>query len=91
MVAEPRRRQILELIWDSEMAAGEIASCFDLTFGAVSQHLRVLREAGLVTVRNQGNQRFYRAEGQRLGPLRTLLEAMWTSTLDRLAGAVETS
>ena len=49
VIAEPRRREILSLIWDDELAAGDIADRFDVTFGAVSQHLRVLREAGLVT------------------------------------------
>ena len=53
-VAEPRRREILRMIWDQERPAGEIAAAFDVTFGAVSQHLRVLREAGLVEVRKDG-------------------------------------
>ena len=89
MIAEPRRREILSLIWKSEMAAGEIAARFEITFGAISQHLGVLRSAGLVSVRRAGNHRYYKAEPEALGPLRPLLEAMWDDTLDRLVAAVE--
>jgi DNA-binding transcriptional ArsR family regulator len=89
VIGEPRRREILRLVWDGELASGEIAERFDLTFGAVSQHLGVLREAGFVRVRRDGNRRFYRADRERLGPLAAVLEAMWASTLDRLAEAVE--
>ena len=89
MIAEPRRRQILALIWDDELPAGEIAARFDVTFGAISQHLGVLRDAGLVTVRGDGNRRFYRADTDRLEPFREALESMWADSLDRLAAAVE--
>jgi DNA-binding transcriptional ArsR family regulator len=89
VVAEPRRRQILALVWDEELAAGDIASHFDVTFGAVSQHLGVLRDAGFVQVRRDGTQRFYRADKVALGPLRTVLEAMWSDQLERLATAIE--
>ena len=89
VIAEPRRRQLLELIWDREMAAGEIAGHFDLTFGAVSQHLAVLRDAGFVTVRKDGNRRFYRADQAGLGPLRAVVESMWSATLDHLAQTIE--
>jgi DNA-binding transcriptional ArsR family regulator len=89
VIGEPRRREILRLVWDRELPAGEIADRFDLTFGAVSQHLGVLRGAGFVRVRRDGNRRFYQADRERLGPLAAVLEAMWTSTLDRLAAAVE--
>lgn len=89
VIAEPRRRAILSLIWDEEVAAGDIAGRFDVTFGAVSQHLAVLRDAGLVTVRREGNRRFYRADRKRLEPLRPMLEAMWAASLDDLASAVE--
>jgi DNA-binding transcriptional ArsR family regulator len=89
VVAEPRRRAILLLIWNGEMAAGEIASRFDVTFGAVSQHLAVLHSAGLVSVRQEGNHRYYKAEPKALGPLRPFLESMWDETLDRLVTAVE--
>ena len=89
VVSEPRRREILRLVWDRELSAGEIAGRFDVTFGAVSQHLGVLRDAGFVTSRRDGNRRLYRADRARLGPLARALEAMWTETLDRLADAVE--
>jgi len=82
----PRRREILRLVWGEERSAGEIHESFgDVTFGAVSQHLRVLEEAGLVTSRSQGRHRYYRARKQELGALGEWLESMWDSALDRLA------
>jgi DNA-binding transcriptional ArsR family regulator len=89
VVAEPHRRHILRLIWDRERSAGDIASEFAITFGAVSQHLAVLRESGFVTVRPEGNLRMYRADKEALGPLRPMLEAMWAQKLDDLARTVE--
>ena len=89
IVAEPRRREILRLVWDDELSAGDIADRFNVTFGAVSQHLGILREAGYVTVRRAGNHRYYRTDKDRLGPLRLALEAMWTQTLDDLASVIE--
>ena len=89
VIAEPRRREILRLLWDDELAAGEIAAHFDVTFGAISQHLRVLRGAGFVRVRRDGNKRHYTVEKDQLGPYRALLEAMWVETLDRLAETIE--
>jgi len=89
VIAEPRRRRILSMLWEDELPAGEIARRFDVTFGAISQHLGVLREAGLVVVRKEGNRRLYRVDKDRLGPWRGVLESMWEDTLDRLADAVE--
>ena len=89
VVIEPRRREILRLVWDRELSAGDIAGAFDVTFGAVSQHLGVLRRAGFVSVRSEGNRRFYQADRERLGPLARALEAMWSATLDQLAETVE--
>ncbi|MCI0426167.1 MAG: metalloregulator ArsR/SmtB family transcription factor [Actinobacteria bacterium] len=89
VVAEPRRREILRLIWDEEMAAGEIAGHFDLTFGAVSQHLSVLREASLVEMRREGNRHIYKANLDALAPYRTVLEMMWGGALEDLKTAVE--
>jgi DNA-binding transcriptional ArsR family regulator len=89
VVSQPRRREILRLVWTDELSAGDIAGRFDVTFGAVSQHLGILREAGFVQLRREGNRRLYRADRERLGPLAQALEAMWTQTLDRLADAVE--
>ena len=88
-VAEPRRREILRLVWDAERSAGDVAAHFDVTFGAVSQHLAVLRNAGLVSVRKDGNRRLYRADRAALGPLAAWLESMWTAELDTLAALAE--
>lgn len=89
VIAEPHRRHILDLVWDDELAAGDIAGEFEITFGAVSQHLAVLRRAGFVDVRADGNRRLYRANKQALGPLRAVLENMWSGALDDLASAIE--
>lgn len=89
VLAEPRRRKILQIVKDDEMAAGEIAARFDITFGAISQHLAVLRDAGFVSVRKDGNRRLYRLDDEGLGPWREVLEKMWAGALDELARAVE--
>jgi DNA-binding transcriptional ArsR family regulator len=89
VLAEPRRREILRLVWDDEHTAGDIAAHFDVTFGAVSQHLGVLRQAGLVVVRRDGTRRFYRADRVALAPFSALLEQMWAGRLDELAELVE--
>ncbi len=89
IVTEPNRRRILQLIWTDELPAGEIARHFDVTFGAVSQHLALLREAGYVTTRKDGTRRLYRADRRGLGPLAGVLESMWAAALDDLADAVE--
>ena len=89
MIAEPRRREILRLCWTDERSAGELAAAFDVTFGAVSQHLKILRDAGLVTVRHKGTRRLYRADREALGPLAAYLEAQWSGQLDRLAALAE--
>ena len=81
----PRRREILRLVWDQELSAGEICRRQrDVTFGAVSQHLRILEEAGLVSKREEGTFRFYIAKKEDLGALRKYLEQMWDSALYRL-------
>jgi DNA-binding transcriptional ArsR family regulator len=89
VIAEPRRREILRLCWRDERSAGDLADAFDITFGAVSQHLKVLRDANLVTVRRDGTRRFYRANRDGLGPLAGYLEEIWAGQLDRLAGLAE--
>jgi DNA-binding transcriptional ArsR family regulator len=89
VVAEPRRREILRMCWQDERTAGEIADAFEVTFGAVSQHLKVLRDTGLVTVRRQGTRRYYRANRAALGPLAAYLEAEWGRQLDQLATLAE--
>jgi DNA-binding transcriptional ArsR family regulator len=89
VIAEPRRREILRLCWRAERTAGDLAAAFDITFGAVSQHLRVLRDADLVTVRRSGTRRYYRANRAGLGPLAEYLETMWATEVDRLATLAE--
>ncbi|MFF3456416.1 ArsR/SmtB family transcription factor [Streptomyces sp. NPDC002730] len=88
-IAQPRRREILRLIWNDELPAGEIAARFEVTFGAVSQHLKVLRDAGLVTLRKDGTKRFYRADREALGPLFGFLQSVWGSKFDTLARLAE--
>ena len=89
VVAEPRRREILRLVWTEELAAGDIAARFDVSFAAVSQHLGVLRDAGFVSVRRAGRARLYKADRKALGPLRATLEKMWATSLDRLVTLIE--
>ena len=89
VIAEPRRREILRLCWRTERTAGELSDAFEVTFGAVSQHLKVLRDAGLVTVRQAGTRRYYRANRTALGPLAAYLESHWGQQLDRLAALAE--
>lgn len=88
-LAEPRRREILSLVRDRELAAGEIALRFDVTRPAISQHLAVLKEAGLVTERRDGTRRLYRARPDGAAELRTWLDAFWDDGLDRLKAAAE--
>ena len=81
----PRRREILRLCWRDTLTAGAIRRALpDVTFGAVSQHLKVLRDAGLVTVQKRGRERFYRARRTAVGPLRRWLETTWDDALYRL-------
>jgi DNA-binding transcriptional ArsR family regulator len=89
VIAEPRRREILRLVWDRELRAGDIAGRFDVSFPAVSQHLGVLRDAGFVSVRRDGRTRLYRADHKALGPLRPILEKIWNEKLDRLVSLIE--
>ena len=88
-VSNPRRRTILRLVWDSEMSSRDIASHFDVTWQAVSQNLRVLRDAGLVSERQEGTRRFYKAERDRLGPLEALLKEMWSQDLAQLDRVIQ--
>jgi DNA-binding transcriptional ArsR family regulator len=84
-VASPRRREILRLVWERELAAGAIhAAMPDVTFGAVSLQLRALAEAGLVDVRSDRRSRLYRARRQALGPVGEVLQRMWSDALWRL-------
>ena len=87
-LANPARRAILELVWDAERTSSEIAEAVGATRPATSQHLKVLREAGLVRVRADGSQRLYRADTNRLGEVRAALESFWGTRLGRLSSAV---
>ena len=88
-IAEPRRRRILQLVGSEELSAGEIASHFEVTRPAISQHLTVLRGAGLVTERRDGTRRLYRARPEGLAELRSFLDEFWAEGLDRLKAAAE--
>jgi DNA-binding transcriptional ArsR family regulator len=88
-IAEPNRRRILRLVWDDELSAGEIASHFDVTRPAVSQHLTVLKEAGLVTERRNGTRRLYRARPQGLVELKAFLDEFWGDRLQALKHEAE--
>ena len=81
-IAEPRRRAILRLVAREELAAGEIAAAFDITRTAVSQHLTVLKDAGLLAERRDGTRRLYRARAEGLAGLREFLDDMWSGALD---------
>jgi DNA-binding transcriptional ArsR family regulator len=88
-LSEPHRREILRLVRDRELAAGEIAARFDVTRPAISQHLTVLRNAGLVNERRAGTRRLYRARPEGLAELRSFLDGFWEESLDRLKVAAE--
>lgn len=89
-IVEPRRREILRLVREHELSAGEIASRFsDVTRPAISQHLRVLREAGLIGERRDGTRRLYRARPEGFGTLREFLDAFWDERLGVLREEAE--
>ncbi len=90
LIAEPRREQIVMLVWTTARTAGDIAEHLPVTFGAVSQHLRVLLEAGLVDVRRQGRQRWYSANRAAFGAFAESLEQMWFGRLGALKQLDET-
>lgn len=89
-LASPRRQEILRLVWTQERSAGDIRDAMpDVTFGAVSQHLRTLTDAGLLHARADGRQRFFVARRDALGPMTAMLEQMWDDALWRLKLAAE--
>jgi DNA-binding transcriptional ArsR family regulator len=88
-LAEPHRRRILTLVADGEVAAGEIAQHFDITHQAVSQHLRVLRDAGLLNERRDGTRRLYAIRPEAIESVRAYLDELWPASLDRLRATVE--
>jgi|SRR5215470_14068489 len=88
-LADGTRRQILALVWRNERTAGEIASEFAMTRPAISQHLTVLRESELVSVRSAGVRRYYRANRRAIAQLRAELGAFWDDSLAELKNAAE--
>lgn len=76
-------------MWKRELPAGVIADGFDISWPAISQHVAVLREAGLVQERREGRHRYYRADEQTVGALGPILQQMWNDDLDRLASLAE--
>ena len=89
-LAEPQRVRILRLVGDKELAAGEIAEHFDITHQAVSQHLRVLKDAGVLQERREGTRRLYALRPEAIEPVRAFLDELWPTSLERLKRTVET-
>jgi DNA-binding transcriptional ArsR family regulator len=84
-IASPRRQEILRLLWEKELSAGDISRAMpDVTFGAISLQLSALKSAGLVDMRRDGRHRWYRARCEALGPLGQVLQKMWRDSLWRL-------
>jgi DNA-binding transcriptional ArsR family regulator len=90
-IAEPRRRKMLLLLRNEPRSVNEIAAHFDITQQAVSQHLKVLHEAGLLEVQPQGQRRVYRVRPEGLDELRSFLREFWDDQLVLLKRAVEES
>lgn len=88
-IAEPRRRAILRLVGGREMTAGEIASHFEVTRPAISQHITVLKHAGLLSERREGTRRIYRLRPEGLEELRAFVDAMWNQRLQDLKRVAE--
>jgi DNA-binding transcriptional ArsR family regulator len=86
-LADPTRRAIFERVRDSEATVTEIAGAMPVSRPAVSQHLRVLKDAGLVTERREGVRRFYRVELRGLVELRRYVDQLWTDVLDEYAAS----
>ena len=90
-ITHPGRRKMLRLVMDRELQAGELAELAGMTQPAASQHLRVLREAGLVDVRIDGARRMYRVNFEAMGSLRSQLDEFWGEHLEALRKAAETN
>ena len=88
-LADPQRRRILTLVRDGELPAGEIAEHFDITHQAVSQHLRVLKDAGVLGERRAGTRRLYAIRPEAIESVRAFLDDLWPSSLARLKETVE--
>jgi DNA-binding transcriptional ArsR family regulator len=90
-LADPHRREILRLVQHAELPAGQIAASFPLSQQAVSQHIGVLKQAGLLTERREGTRRLYTLQRESLQPIHDMLEEFWPDALKRLKKAVETA
>ena len=88
-LADPTRRKIFERLAGRPRAVGELARGLPVSRPAVSQHLKVLKEAGLITERRAGTRRLYAANPQALGELRAAIEAMWHEALAGMAAAID--
>ena len=88
-LAEPQRARIVRLVRDNELAAGQVAEHFDITPQAVSQHLRILKEAGVLSERRQGTKRLYSVRPEAIESVRDFLEELWPSSLSALKHVVE--
>jgi DNA-binding transcriptional ArsR family regulator len=88
-IAEPNRRRILTLVRNEELTAGEIASHFEVSRPAVSQHLTVLKEAGLVHERRNGTRRLYSVRPEGFNEVKTYLEGFWDEKLEALKREAE--
>ena len=89
-LAHPGRRTMLRLVWDEERPATELAEAAGLSKSAASQHLKLLRDAGLVTVRVDANRRLYRADLERVSEVAAFLDEFWAAPLQRLRVTAET-
>ncbi|MEX0750607.1 MAG: metalloregulator ArsR/SmtB family transcription factor [Dehalococcoidia bacterium] len=88
-IGDPTRREILRIVWRDEMPAGDVAAHFAMSRPGVSQHLKVLKAAGLIDERRAGTQRLYRARPAGLSELRAYFEEFWNEGLAQLKAAAE--
>jgi DNA-binding transcriptional ArsR family regulator len=88
-LAEPRRRDILYLVRDGELTSSSIASHFDISAPAVSQHLKVLEQSGLVVVRRDGTKRYYGIRRDGFSEIKQYIDRFWDDSLLRLKEAAE--
>lgn len=88
-LSEPRRRDILYLVRKEELTSSAIASHFDISAPAVSQHLKVLEDSGLVVVRRAGTKRYYRIRREGFAELKQYIDRFWDDSLLRLKEAAE--
>jgi DNA-binding transcriptional ArsR family regulator len=88
-LAHPGRRAMLRLVWDAERPATELAETAGLSKSAASQHLKLLRDTGLITMRTDGNRRLYRADLGRVADVAAFLSAFWAEPLARMKRVAE--